>query len=243
MLEGMYSAAAGMEAQQARLDALSNDMANTNTTGYKRVRVAFRDLLYTPSGRGAAPGVASGAGSAATAVGRNDDQGALQATARKFDLALEGPGYLQVRDARGRAVLTRDGSLQRRADGELVTSGGNPTGVRIPQGVTDDQVVIGADGTVRARGTAIGRLQLVSVRAPEALRSLGSNLLGTTAASGAPTAAGAGTRVLQGSLEASNVNLADTMVDLTDAQRSFQMMSKAISTQDQMLEIANGVKR
>jgi flagellar hook-basal body protein len=113
----MYSAAAGMAAQQQRLDALSNDLANTGTTGYKKLRVAFRDLVYTPTGPGAAPGVQEGAGAAATLVGRGAAQGALQRTDRPLDVALQGPGFLQVRRADGAQVLTRDGNLQLDAQG------------------------------------------------------------------------------------------------------------------------------
>ena len=96
MLEGMYTAAAGMAAQQQRLGALSNDLANVNTTGYKRTRVAFRDLVYPPAGPGTAPGVQEGAGAAATMVGRGAAQGALQRTDRKLDVAIDGPGFIRA---------------------------------------------------------------------------------------------------------------------------------------------------
>src|SRR3954454_20363895 len=108
----MYSAAAGMAAQQQRLDALSNDLANANTAGYKHVRVAFRDLLYVATGAGAARGVASGAGAAAIQLGRGTEQGAMQNTGNKLDVALSGDVFLQVRDRQGQVALTRVGSLQ-----------------------------------------------------------------------------------------------------------------------------------
>src|SRR5688572_29635866 len=120
----MYSAAAGMAAQQQRLDALSNDLANVNTTGYKRVRVAFRDLLYTPTGAGAARGVASGAGAAVTQIGRGSAQGVMQRTDNPLDVSLDGSGFLEVRDRTGRVALTRDGALQRTGDGRLTTAHG-----------------------------------------------------------------------------------------------------------------------
>src|SRR5947208_9426509 len=103
----MYSAASGMAAQQARIDAISNDLANVNTTGYKRLRVTFRDLLYTQAGPGADKGVQAGAGAAAAQLGRSSDEGAMQTTGRPLDVALEGEGFIQVRDAKGRQVLTR----------------------------------------------------------------------------------------------------------------------------------------
>src|SRR3954451_15386215 len=138
----MYSAASGMAAQQARIDAISNDLANSSTTGYKRLRVTFRDLLYTQAGPGAARGVDAGAGAAATQIGRANDEGVLQSTGRPLDVALEGEGYLQVRDAKGRQVLTRNGALQRRANGALVPSTGEGTGIPIPPAVQDSDVHI-----------------------------------------------------------------------------------------------------
>src|SRR3954452_8002573 len=217
----MYSAAAGMAAQQQRLDALSNDLANANTAGYKRVRVAFRDLLYTRTGAGAAQGVASGAGAAAVQLGRGSEQGALQNTGNKLDIAIEGQGFLQVRDRQGKVALTRDGALQRQANGRLVTSTGAWTGITVPANVTDDQLGVAADGTVTGAGRALGRLRIVNVRAPEHLLSGGDNLFRPTAQSGAPRAlaagagAGAGATTLeQGVLEGSNVGMADTMTDL-----------------------------
>ena len=244
MLEGMYSAAAGMAAQQQRLDALSNDLANANTAGYKTVRVAFRDLLYTPTGPGAARGVASGAGSAATMLGRGTAQGAIQNTGNKLDVAIQGDGFIQVRDAQGQTALTRDGALQRDTRGRLVTGTGALTGVTVPPTITDDQISIDGAGNVSANGRAYGRLRLVTVPAPDQLTSAGDNLFRPNVASGAPRAlTGGQTTLAQGVLEGSAVDMADTMTDLVDAQRAFEFASKAISTQDQLLQIANEVKK
>jgi flagellar basal-body rod protein FlgG len=241
LLEGMYSAAAGMEAQQQRMDVLSNDMANVNTTGYKSMRVAFRDLLYTQSGKGAAQGVTSGAGAAVTTLGRVNTQGAIQQTGRTLDFAIQGNGYLQVRDPQNGTVLTRDGSLQRRADGQLTTSNGQLVGIRVPSNVDESQITIGSDGRVFAASRQVGRLNIVNVRAPEGLQPLGDNNFRATATSG-PARPLTGTQLQTGSLEESNVNMGDVMIDLMDAQRSYELVSKAISTQDQMLDIANQVK-
>jgi flagellar basal-body rod protein FlgG len=240
----MYSAAAGMAAQQQRLDALSNDLANANTAGYKRVRVAFRDLLYVQTGAGAARGVASGAGSAAVQLGRGSEQGALQNTGNKLDIALAGEGFIQVRDRQGQVALTRDGSLQRDGNGRLETSTGAATGITVPANIDDSRISIASDGTVSADGQVFGRLRIVNVRAPEHLQATGDNLFRPTAQSGAPRALAAGATTLQqGTLEGSNVGMADTMTELVDAQRAFEFASKAITTQDRLLEIANGVKR
>jgi flagellar basal-body rod protein FlgG len=243
LLEGMYSAAAGMAAQQQRIDALANDLANVNTSGYKRVRLAFRDLLYTETGPGAARGVRSGSGAAAVEVGRGTAQGALRSTDRPLDIALEGQGFLEVRDPAGRRLLTRDGSLMRSPDGRLLTNTGAATGVTIPAGLSDDQITIAPDGSVRSPTAILGRLRLVTVPAPEGLQAQGGNFFLPTAASGQPRAAANGVEVRQSLLEASNVEMADTMTELMEAQRGFQMASKAISTQDRLMEIANGVKR
>ena len=243
MLEGMYSAAAGMAAQQQRIDALANDLANVNTSGYKRVRLAFRDLLYTETGPGAARGVRSGSGAAATEVGRGTAQGALRSTERPLDIALEGEGFLEVRDEQGRRLLTRDGSLMRAPDGRLLTNSGAFTGVTVPRDLSDDQLTIAPDGSVRSPNRILGQLRLVTVRAPEGLQAQGNNFFLPTARSGQPAAATNGLAVRQSLLEGSNVEMADTMTELMEAQRGFQMASKAITTQDRLMEIANGVKR
>ena len=244
MLEGLYSAAAGLAAQQRRMDALANDVANVNTFGYKRVRVGFRDLIYQPAGRGAAGDVMTGSGSAATFVGRGLAQGALRQTEEPLDVAIEGPGYFQVRRGDGTLALTRDGSFRLDEGGRLTTSRGEfvVPGITVPRGTDASQVGIAADGRVTVGGRQVGRIQVVDVRAPGNLTALGDNLFLPTAASGGPIAA-AGARLTQGALEASNVDLADAMVDMMDAQRGFELASKAIQMQDQMMGIANGVKR
>jgi flagellar basal-body rod protein FlgG len=245
MLEGLSSAAAGMAAQQAKLDAISNDLANASTTGYKHVRVGFRDLLYQQAGRPAANGVRVGAGSAAVDAGRGWEQGALQNTGGKLDVAIQGEGFLRVRLPDGRTALTRDGSLHVDGRRRLTTSTGalvQPT-VTIPAGVSEDEITIASNGQISANGRNLGRLQLVSVRSPEGLLSVGDNAFVTTAASGAATAAPRATTLTQGALEASNTDMADDMVQMIEAQRSYQLASKAIQTADSMMEIANGVKR
>jgi flagellar basal-body rod protein FlgG len=246
MLEGLYSAAAGMAAQQQRIDGVSNDLANVSTTGYKHVRVGFRDLLYNAQGNGAGPTVAAGAGAAASIFGRSQQQGALQDTGQPLDLAIQGSGYLQVKRPDGSLALTRDGSLRLDADGRLTTQDGNliEPPITVPRGTTPDQLSIGGDGTVRAGGgRALGRIQLVTVPAPDGLQALGGSLFAATTRSGAAQAAPAGTTLRHGALEGSNVDVGDAMVEMIDAQRSFQMASKAIQMQDQMLEVADQVKR
>lgn len=243
MLEGMYTAAAGMAAQQQRLDAVAGDLANVNTTGYKKLRVAFRDLVYTPTGPGAQPGVQEGAGSAATLVGRGQVQGAMQRTERPLDVALSGPGYLRVRNAQGQQVLTRDGALQIDNQNRVTTMGGHQTGLTVPAGTSGEQLKIAADGSVSAAGQPIGRLDLVTVPAPGGLLAQGDNTFAPTAQSGTVSAAGATTRVEQGALEASNVDIGEAFTEMIESQRAYELGSRAIRMQDELLGIANGVKR
>src|SRR5215212_3530085 len=146
MLEGLYTAAAGMAAQQQRMDALSNDVANVNTSGYKRVRIGFRDLVYQQDGPS---GVRTGSGAAAAQIGRGTEQGAFQQTGAPLDLAIAGEGFFQVRRAgTGETVLTRSGNFQSDANGQLVTAEGDRLvpPVQLPRGVDPKAVNIAPDG-------------------------------------------------------------------------------------------------
>jgi flagellar basal-body rod protein FlgG len=242
MLEGLYTAAAGMAAQQQRMDSLSNDIANTNTSGYKRVRMGFRDLVYQQNGPA---GVRTGSGSQAVQIGRGSEQGAAQQTGEPFDLMIQGEGYFQVRRAgTGQIALTRNGSLQIDATGQVTTPEGDRLvpPIQLPRNIDPSSVTIGRDGTLTAGGRRIGQIQVFTVPAPTGLAASGNGDYSVTAASGGIRRA-TGTTLQQGALEGSNVNLADSMVDMMDAQRSYSMASKAIHMQDQMMEIANGVKQ
>jgi flagellar basal-body rod protein FlgG len=234
-----------MAAQQQRIDSVANDLANANTTGYKHLRVGFKDLLYEQGGRPSAAGVVRGTGAAAVEQGRGFEQGALQPTGRPLDFAVQGDGFFKVRLSDGRDALTRDGSLHLDGNGRLTTSTGALVlpQITIPAGVSDGEISIAGDGTVRAANKPVGTLQLVSVRSTQGLRSVGENAFVTTAASGPARSAPATTTLTQGSLEASNTDMAQAMVDMLEAQRTYQLSSKAIQTADSMMEIANGVKR
>src|SRR5919197_2337668 len=163
MIEGLHSAAAGMAAQQQRLDAVANDLANANTTGYKHQRIGFRDLVYTQTGRSSANGVRTGAGAAAVDAGRSFGQGVLQRTDRPLDVAIQGEGFLRIKLPDGRQGLTRDGGLHVDGAGNLTTSTGAlmEPAIKVPAGVAEDQISIAGDGTVVAAGRRIGRLDLV----------------------------------------------------------------------------------
>ena len=245
MLEGLNTAAAGMAAQQQRLDAVANDLANANTTGYKHQRVGFRDLVYDQTGRSSAQGVRTGSGAAAVDAGRSFGQGVLQRTDRSLDVALQGEGFLRVKLADGREALTRDGGLHIDGARNLTTSTGAfvQPAIKVPEGVSEDQVSIGPDGTVLAAGNRIGRLDIVTVRSQAGLLSVGNNAFVTTPTSGPAIAAPRATTLTQGALESSNTDMAEAMVSMIESQRAFQLTSKAISTADEMMGIANQVKR
>jgi flagellar basal-body rod protein FlgG len=244
MLDGLYSAASGMEAQQEQIDALANDIANVSTPGYQATRVDFHDLLYTSAGAASGTTVATGAGAASEIVGRSQIEGDLQPTGRTLDVAIVGQGYLEVRRPDGTIGLTRSGSLQVDAQGRLTTDTGlllQPP-VRIPKGVSTDSIKIAPNGVVRSGTRVLGRISLVTVPAPDRLLADGDGVLSATAASGGIRRA-AGTTLQQGTLENSNVDVATAMTQMLGAQRGYAMASKAIQMQDQMLQIANQVKR
>lgn len=245
MLEGLNSAAAGMAAQQQRLDAVANDLANANTTGYKHQRVGFRDLVYDQAGRSSAQGVRTGSGAAAVDAGRSFGQGVLQRTDRPLDVAIQGEGFLHIRLADGRDALTRDGGLHIDGARQLTTSTGAlvQPAITVPAGVAEDDISIGPDGTVLANRNRIGRLDIVTVRSQAGLISTGDNAYVTTAASGPAIAAPRATTLTQGALESSNTDMAEAMVSMIESQRAYQLASKAISTADEMMSIANQVKR
>jgi flagellar basal-body rod protein FlgG len=241
MLEGLFSAAAGMEAQQLQLDAVSNDLANLSTDGYKAERVAFGDLLYN---RVDVAGTETGAGAGAEAsiVGRDEAQGALEQTGDPLDLAIDGDGYFQVTRANGSLALTRDGAFGVDGAGEIVDAEGNRLHppIMLPKGTAAGDLRIAQDGTVTAAGKRLGRIELVTVPAPGHLVAEGGGLLVPSSASGAPQAASG--RIQQGVLETSNVDVGRDMATMMTAERAFQMQSTAIQTESQMMSIANELR-
>jgi flagellar basal-body rod protein FlgG len=239
MLNGLYSAAAGLIAQQTRMDALANDISNVNTTGYKQLRLGFRDLVYNVES-----GMRVGAGAALVDGGREFQPGAFEQSDNPLSVAIAGPGFFQVRMADGRTALTRSGDFRLDASGSVVTGTGERLvpPITVPPGTPSDAISIAADGTVKAGGDTIGRIHLVNVPSPDRLQPVGSSLFVATAASGAPRAA-TGSTMQPGYLEASNVDLASAMVNVIDAQRSFQFDSRVIQTQDQLMQIANEIRR
>ncbi len=242
MLEGLYSAAAGMSAQQFQLDAISNDLANVSSTGYKSERVAFSDLLYSKVDQ-AGTETSTGAGANAAVMGHSQTQGAIQETGDPLDLAIEGEGYFLLKRPDGTTALSRNGSFSVDASGAVVDSEGatlEPP-IKLPAGVSPSEVRIAPDGTVTAGKHTLGQIKLVTVTSPDHLLSGGNSDFSVTASSGAPHVA-ATARIHQGALEQSNVNVAKEMALMVSTQRNYQLTSTAIQNESQMMSIANQLR-
>lgn len=244
MLQGLYAAASGMEAQQNQFNAIANDMSNVDTPGYQAAQVGFQDLLYSSAGSASgSPAIATGAGSQSGIVGRSQEQGAIQNTGRSLDVAITGPGYLQVRRNDGSIGLTRNGALQVNAQGEITNQDGNPLvpPLKLPKGTDPSAIKIEPNGQVISGSRTLGKIALVNVPAPDQLQADGQSMFSVTAGSGATRPAD-GSTLQQGALEGSNVDVSRDMTAMITAQRGYEMASKAIQYQDQMLQIANQIK-
>lgn len=260
----LHTAATGMQAQQTRTDVIANNLANVNTTGFKRSRAHFEDLLYQtlqgPATLGSRdteqlPAVQVGLGTRLTAVQRIDSQGSLEQTSRPLDLAIQGEGYFEVQMPNGNTAYTRDGSLQVSDQGVLVTGQGyaiQPP-IRIPKEATSITIsetgVVTANGlTTAAGGTQeLGRIELARFPNSSGLESMGQNLFSETTSSGEPirgmpTENGNGS-IAQGYLESSNVEIVTEMVDMITAQRAYEINSKAIKNSEDMAQTANSLMR
>jgi flagellar basal-body rod protein FlgG len=243
MLQGLYAAASGMEAQQNQLDAVANDLANVDTTGYQGEIIGFQDLLYSQGGSSTGTNVATGAGSASGIIGRSRAQGSIQQTGRPLDVAIQGPGYIEVKRPDGTIGLTRNGALQTNAKGQLTNGQGMAVQppITIPPGTDPSNVTIQGNGDVVVNGKTLGQIKLVDVPAPNGLVADGDSIFSATAASGAIRTA-TGSTLQQNALEASNVDMGRAMSQMMTAERSYQMSSNAVQYQDQMLQIANEIK-
>jgi flagellar basal-body rod protein FlgG len=239
MANGIYAAAAGMAAQQTRIDAIANDLANSDTTGYKTQQVGFADLLY-----GSEDGVPVGSGAEAINLGPAMQEGSIAASDNPIAVAINGPGFIQTRASDGSTTLTRNGDLQLDASGQLVTSDGNQLvpPITVPKGTTATDITISANGTVSAHGKTVGQIMLVNVASPSGLQSAGASSYVTNTASGGATPA-TGSTLEQGKLEGSNVDMAQAMSSLIDAQNNYSLLGHAITTQDQLLQMANQMRQ
>ncbi|GFE84786.1 flagellar basal-body rod protein FlgG [Steroidobacter agaridevorans] len=254
MNPALWAAKTGLDAQQTRMSVTSHNLANVNTTGFKKGRAVFEDLLYqnvrqvggsTSQDTVAPTGLSLGTGVRVVATEKQYTQGNMQTTGNSFDVAVNGRGFFQVLLPDGTMGYTRDGDFEVSPQGELVTKSGYRVqpGITIPDGV--QTITIGKDGVVTAKmdgeaqPTQIGTLQLVDFINPAGLQPKGENILVESAASGTPQVGTPGLNGLgyieQGSLEASNVNVVEELVNMIETQRAYEMNSKAISTTDQML--------
>jgi flagellar basal-body rod protein FlgG len=251
----LWAAKTGLDAQQTRMSVTSHNLANVSTTGFKKGRAVFEDLLYqnvrqvggsTSQDTVAPTGLSLGTGVRVVATEKQYTQGNMQTTGNSLDVAVNGRGFFQVLLPDGTMGYTRDGDFEVNPQGELVTSSGYRVqpGITIPDGV--QSVTIGKDGVVTAQvsgqsaPTQIGTLQLVDFINPAGLQPKGENILVESGASGSPQTGTPGLNGLgyveQGSLEASNVNVVEELVNMIETQRAYEMNSKAISTTDQMLQ-------
>ena len=238
MANGIYAAASGIAAQQTRIDAITNDLANSDTPGYKSERIGFEDLLYGSEG-----GVPVGSGAMAVDFGPSTSEGTVGASTNPLSVAINGPGFFQFRRPDGTVGLSRDGDLQLDVGGSLVASSGEQLvpPVKVPAGTQPSDVAISSDGTVTVRSNVVGKLQIVNVGAPTGLRPIGSSMFAVTASSGRATSVKS-PNLEQGQTEDSNVNVDEAMSDLLDAQQNYTLLSHAINTQDQLLQIANQLR-
>jgi flagellar basal-body rod protein FlgG len=263
MNPALRTAATGMMAQQLRTEVISNNLANVNTTGFKRSRAHFEDLLYqtvqNPSVIGSPdnntqPAIQVGRGTHLSSVQRLHSQGAVEQTSSPLDIAIDGDGFFQVQLPNGNIGYTRDGSFSISDTGTLVTSGGNVVvpGIKFP--IDGTNISISPTGVVSvqigndtSKLQEIGRIEMARFMNPAGLSAAGQNIYTETPASGAaltgfPQDEGMG-RILQGHLESSNVEIVQEMVDMITSMRAFEINSKAIKNAEEMMQVANNMVR
>lgn len=260
MIPSLHSSATGMEAQQLSLNTISNNLANSGTTGFKKNKIEFQDLMYQrqkeagaqAGGGNLAPvGTEIGSGSRVATTAKIYTQGQLTQTGEKLDMAIDGDGFFEIQRPDGTKAYTRDGGFKLASDGKVVTKDGYPvlSGFQ-PIPVDASAVTIAPNGevTVQTPGGATNfKVELTRFNNASGLKSLGGNLLVETPASGTPTVGNPGENsmgsLVQSYLEGSNVNVAEEMVKMILAQRAYEMNSKAIQTSDRMLEQIGQLKR
>ena len=264
MFDALQIAATGMHAQQQNVDSIANNLANVNTTGFKKARISFTDLVarqtdagVDPAQAGTAADVAGeamrGAGVAVGRIARSFDAGEAKKTDSPYDVTIAGDGFIEVQLPDGGRAYTRGGTLRVTADGQLATATGQilKPGLTIPDDVND--MTITADGRVQVRtarhpgAVEVGQLELVRFVAPAGLESLGDGLFKATEQAGEPIAGRAGQdglgAIRQGYLEGSNVKLVEEMVNLMVAQRAYEASVKVVQASDEMLGMVNNLRK
>jgi flagellar basal-body rod protein FlgG len=251
----LWAAKTGLDAQNTQMAVISNNLANSNTTGYKADRATFQDLMYqnvqqvgaqSTQNTQYSTGLSLGTGVRIAATEKNYLQGSVLQTGGNLDMSITGQGFFQITMPDGTLSYTRDGSFSLDAQGNVVTASGYPLSPAITIPISAQSVTVGADGTVSvttagsAKATTVGQIQLANFINVEGLQPVGNNLLTESAASGAPQVGTPNTNglgsLIQGSLETSNVNTVTELVNMITCQRAYEMNSKAISTTDQMLQ-------
>ena len=259
MIRALYSSATGMVSQQTNLDVIANNLANVNTSGFKKSKIEFQDLIYQSSklpgsevggGNQVPTGIQIGHGSRVMATSKIFTVGDVSHTGSQLDVAIDGQGFFEIVMPDGSSAYTRDGAFKLDNTGRLVTSDGMPFqgGVTIPPGT--NEINIAPTGEISARtssGIQTFNMNLVRFTNPAGLESVGRNLYRETPASGAaqqgqPGADGFGV-LAQNYLEMSNVKVVEEMVNMIVAQRAYEVNSKAVQTADDMLQISNNLKR
>ncbi|GAB6042532.1 flagellar basal-body rod protein FlgG [Endothiovibrio diazotrophicus] len=254
MNRALWIAKTAVDAQQTRMSVVSNNLANVSTTGFKKDRAVFADLIYqnvrqvgsqSSESSQLPSGLRLGTGVRVVATEKMHTQGNPISTENAYDMAIEGRGFLQILMPDGTVAYTRDGSFNVSADGQLVTSDGYPLepSITVPDNMTPGSFAVGRDGMVTAMvdnaQQTLGNIQLADFTNPQGLQAIGQNLFLESPASGTPQTVTPGLQgagmLVQGSLEASNVNVVEEMVNMIETQRAYEMGSKAISTADQML--------
>jgi len=258
MSQALWVAKTGLEAQQNRLSVVSNNLSNVNTTGFKRARAVFEDLLYQnlrqAGGQSSQEtelpsGLTLGTGVRTVATQKLHTQGNLIQTGNPFDAAIQGRGFFQIQKPNGQIAYTRNGEFQVNSNGQMVTASGYRVqpDIIIPENALS--VTIGSDGVVSVTQpdnpapAQVGTIQLADFVNPSGLQPIGENLYLETGASGAPVVANPDSNnlgsLIQSSIESSNVNVVEELVNMIETQRAYEMNSKAISTADQMLQYVN----
>jgi flagellar basal-body rod protein FlgG len=254
MEPALWAAKTGLDAQQTQMTVTANNLANVNTTGFKKSRAVFDDLLYqnlsqvganTSQNTQSPTGLNVGTGVRVVATEKNYTQGSTNNTGNALDMAIQGRGFFQVLQPNGQIAYTRDGSFQLNAQGQLVTAAGYQVqpAITIPTGA--QSVTVAADGTItvtlagQSTPQTVGTLQLADFINPAGLQDVGGNLAVESASSGTAVTGNAGLNgmgtVLQGSTEASNVNVVEELVNMIETQQAYEMNSRAVETTDQML--------
>jgi flagellar basal-body rod protein FlgG len=251
----LWSAKTGLDAQNTQMSVIANNLANSNTTGFKADRAAFQDLMYqnvqqvgaqSTQNTQYSTGLSLGTGVRIAASEKNYTQGSVLQTGGNLDMSITGLGFFQITMPDGTLSYTRDGSFSMDAQGNVVTASGYPISPAITIPASAQSVTIGNDGTVSVtvagatKATTVGQIQLANFINVQGLQPTGNNLLAESASSGAPQVGTPGTSGLgtltQGSLETSNVNTVTELVNMIQCQRAYEMNSKAITTTDQMLQ-------